>query len=181
MTTTSSLASTALAVPPPVARPVCTSVLLTSCLLGRVSLDLRAVRAAVAPGGSLVGGSPASVASRRPERGGRHRTRRDHAARAAAIDEHVERALALNQRHEGVDLAGRAIRRESHLHRRHRHGGDGLRVVLEAKLADEAHDRLPHRAASSGSALAGRAGSLAANAASNSYTRTGCSDTDAPM
>src|SRR3954468_18389575 len=114
MTTTSSLASTALAVPPPVARPVCTSVLLTSCLLGRVSLDLRAVRAAVAPGGSLVGGgpapgaapraawaaaapgvslvggSPASVASPRPEWTGRHRTRRDHAARAAAIDEHVE-------------------------------------------------------------------------------------------
>src|SRR3954447_10922379 len=58
MTTTSSLASTALAVPPPVARPVCTSVLLTSCLLGRVSLDLRAVRDVVAPGGSLVGGAP---------------------------------------------------------------------------------------------------------------------------
>src|SRR3954468_6859012 len=145
MTTTSSLASTALAVPPPVARPVCTSVLLTSCLLGRVSLDLRAVRAAVAPGGSLVGGSPASGASRGPGWTGRHRPRRDHAARAAAIDEHVERALALNHRHEGVNLGGRAIGSETELHRRHRHGGGRLRVVPEAKLADEAHDRLPHR------------------------------------
>src|SRR4051794_3383232 len=151
MTTTSSLASTALAVPPPVARPVCTSVLLTSCLLGRVSLDLRAVRAAVAPGGSLVGGSPDSVASRRLERAGRHRTPRDPAAPAAALDEHVERALAPNQRHEGADLAGRAIRRESHLHRRHRDRGDGLRVVLEAKLAERSARSPPtprgHRAA----------------------------------